>query len=198
VPIINLLYDKQRVNIIANGQTLEGYEIKNGVKQGDSLSCILFIMCMDPLIRNIERNRPEVQGVPIPKVLAYADDIRCTLDNNINNLQMIFNEYDRLSTASGLILNADKTEILDANEGIHKITYRGEEHCLQVVKSVKINRIIFNKEKSKMKEENFNNLMVKINNMFAGWRARGLSLLEKILIYKTFWALTGDLCVINH
>jgi hypothetical protein len=63
---------------------------------------------------------------------------------------------------------------------------------------VKINRIIFNKEKSKMKEENFNNLMVKINNMFAGWRARGLSLLEKILIYKTFWALTGDLCVINH
>jgi Reverse transcriptase (RNA-dependent DNA polymerase) len=40
VPIFNLLYDQQKVNININNRMLEGYQIKNGVKQGDSLSCI--------------------------------------------------------------------------------------------------------------------------------------------------------------
>jgi Reverse transcriptase (RNA-dependent DNA polymerase) len=83
VPVFNLLYDQQKVSIHVNGRKLDGYSIRNGVKQGDSLSCILFIMCMDPLIRNIEANpniiRPEIQGIPLPKVLAYADDITCMI-----------------------------------------------------------------------------------------------------------------------
>jgi hypothetical protein len=56
VSIFNILYNNQKVNIALNNNILEGYEIRNGVKQGDLLSCILFIMCMDPLIRNIEDN----------------------------------------------------------------------------------------------------------------------------------------------
>ncbi len=55
-PIFDLLYDNQKVDIAVNGDVIEGYQIKNGVKQGDSLSCILFILCMDPLIRNIDMN----------------------------------------------------------------------------------------------------------------------------------------------
>jgi hypothetical protein len=37
-----------------------------------------------------------------------------------------------------------------------------------------------------MREENFDHLTMKIENMLKGWRARHLSLLGKILIYKTF------------
>jgi len=190
VPIFDILYDSQKVNIAVNGNLLEGYEIKNGVKQGDSLSCVLFIMCMDPLIRNIEGNddidRLEINNIPIPKIVAYADDVSCIVDSNINNLQLIFNEYQQLSTASGLILNANKTEILCAHERIYKITYQGEEHLLQGRKSVKINGIIFDKNERRMQEDNFILLMDKISKMLAGWSARGLSLLGKILIYKTY------------
>jgi len=114
IPIFNLLYAQQRVYINVNGRMLDGYQIKNGVKQGDSLSCILFIMCMDPLIRNIEANTnitlSEIQDTPLPKVLAYADDITCVIENDINNVKGIFAEYERLTGASGLSLNADKTE----------------------------------------------------------------------------------------
>ncbi len=103
-----------------NGRKLDGYSIRNGVKQGDSLSCILFIMCMDPLIRNIEANpnitRPEIQGIPLPKVLAYVDDITCMIERGARNVKDIFHEYGRLTEASGLTLNENKTEILDSRE----------------------------------------------------------------------------------
>jgi len=141
-------------------------------------------------IRNIEANsdisRPEIENIAFPKALAYADDITCITENDASNLQGIFNEYSRLSRASGLVLNADKTEILDGNETTFKIRYGGEEHCLKGSRSVKINGIYFNKEPAAMREENLNNMLNKIENMLRGWRARHLSLLGKILIYKTF------------
>jgi len=190
VPIFNLLYEEQKVKINVNGRMLEGYEIKNGVKQGDSLSCILFIMCMDPLIRNIEMNndisRAEIRDTPLPKVVAYADDITCIVERDGNSMAGIFKEYGRLSRASGLSLNADKTEILDIYENQHRVRYEGQEHCLRGVKSVKINGVIFNKDIRLMKEENLAVLIAKIESMLRGWRARQLSLLGKILIYKTF------------
>jgi hypothetical protein len=190
VPVFNLLYEQQRVNIHVNGRKLDGYSIRNGVKQGDSLSCILFIMCMDPLIRNIEANpniiRSEIQGTPLPKVLAYADDITCIVDRDANNVKDIFYEYGRLTRASGLTLNADKTEILDMEEKHYKVKYDGKTHKLKGAKSVKINGIVFNKDIEVMKEENFTHLVSKIGSMLMGWRARQLSLLGKILIYKTF------------
>jgi exonuclease III len=190
IPVFNLLYEKQRVSIHVNGRKLDGYNIKNGVKQGDSLSCILFIMCMDPLIRNIEANpsisRPEIQAIPLPKVLAYADDITCIVERDTRNVKMIFNEYGRLTRASGLTLNADKTEILDIREQLHKVKYQGRVYRLRGAKSVKINGVVFDKDIDLMKLENFNHLVNKIEKMLNGWRARQLSLLGKILIYKTF------------
>jgi hypothetical protein len=145
---------------------------------------------MDPLIRNIEENndieRVEIKAIPCPKVVAYADDVTCIVDSHPDSVQTIFNEYERLSKASGLILNANKTEILSTNNQIHKIRYNGEEHLLLGKSRVKINGITFDKDEGRMKEVNFNTLMDKINSMLACWSARGLSLLGKILIYKTF------------
>ena len=43
-------------NIMFNIRLVTGFKILRGVKQGDALSCILFIMCMEPLLRNIEEN----------------------------------------------------------------------------------------------------------------------------------------------
>ena len=32
-------------------------KIERGVKQGDALSCAIFIICIDPLLRNLNNNR---------------------------------------------------------------------------------------------------------------------------------------------
>ena len=62
VPIFRILYKDLRSDIIINGEVVKGYKIKRGVKQGDALSCILFIMCMEPLLLNIESNA-EIESI---------------------------------------------------------------------------------------------------------------------------------------
>ncbi len=41
-------------------------KIARSVKQGDALSCALFILCIDPLIRKLEAN-PMIESIPIPR-----------------------------------------------------------------------------------------------------------------------------------
>ena len=56
------------------------------MKQGDFLSCIPFILCMDPLIRNIKLNsnidRIEVDGYLALKLVDYTDDVACLTINS--------------------------------------------------------------------------------------------------------------------
>jgi len=189
INIFDLLYNSQRVDIAINNDVISGYGIKNGVKQGDSLSCILFILCIDPLIRNIESNmhigRVEIGESPAPKILAYADDVTCITDSK-RGLREIFKEYERLSRASGLILNADKTEILDGNSLNYSFKYMHEKHRIKGKTEVKINGIIFHCNGNIMKTKNYERLLDKINSALQLWKTRRLSLLGKILIYKTY------------
>ncbi len=153
IPIFDLLYKEQRVDIALNGDVIEGYMIKNGVKQGDSLSCILFILSIDPLIWNIENNnnigRLYINDVAAPKILAYADDVTCLTDTS-SSLKNIFKEYERLSKASKLVLNADKTEILYSRPKRFKFKYLGEIHQVASSTEVKINGLIFDSNSLEM------------------------------------------------
>ncbi len=65
--------------MIMNGEVINNHSITNGVKQGDALTCTLFILAMEPLIRNIENNM-RIKSIDSallqykwPKVLGYAD-----------------------------------------------------------------------------------------------------------------------------
>jgi len=189
IPIFNILYRDQKVDIALNGDIINGYQIKNGVKQGDSLSCILFILCIDPLIRNIENNehigRIETPNYTSPKILAYADDVTCLIDTK-RSLRQVFKEYERLSKASGLVLNADKTEILDRDMSTYSFKYMDDVYRIKGKSEAKINGIVFHCNEQLMQERNYQMLLEKINSALTAWATRRLSLLGKILIYKTF------------
>jgi len=56
IPTFKLLYKDLHNDIIINGKIGKGYKIGNGVKQGDALSCSLFLLAIEPVIRNINAN----------------------------------------------------------------------------------------------------------------------------------------------
>ena len=200
VPIFKMLYSELRSDIIVNGVVVPGYNIKRGVKQGDALSCVLFIMCMEPLIRNIEKNaaiEPLISkelNSNLPKTYAYADDVNCVTKNNLACVQEIFKEYERLSKLSGLVLNADKTEILklkSANlpnllEPPFRINYLGEHYQLRDSPKVKVNGIQLCQKEDDMRNANVEAVALKIDNILKKWSRRNLSVLGKVLILKTF------------
>jgi hypothetical protein len=76
-----VLYKDITARILVNGFTSGSIPILRGVKQGDTLSCAIFIICIDPLLRNIDNNK-KIRRIQIRdgpgirfKAAAYADDV---------------------------------------------------------------------------------------------------------------------------
>jgi hypothetical protein len=119
IKVFTTLYTDLKARVLVNGWQSEMFEILKGVKQGDALSCILFIICIDPLIRNIIKN-PEIKSVIAKKNLGsmdtkafgYADDVSALIKDDNKSVQELFSEYGKLTRLSNLTLNADKTEIV--------------------------------------------------------------------------------------
>ena len=196
VPIFRVLYSDLATDIIINGQVVKGYNIKRGVKQGDALSCILFIMCMEPLIRNLEAN-PNIAPIfsnklnkTLPKTYAYADDVNVTIKDSEASVREVFKEYERLSRNSGLELNADKTEMMllgqDFNERQVKIKYLGKSYKIKAESKIKINGILFQTDLRRMADDNVDLVIKRIDRHCKAWSRRSLSTLGKVLIMKTF------------
>ena len=194
VPIFKTLYSELSTDIIINGKVVKGFRILRGVKQGDALSCIIFIICMEPLLRNIEVNE-SIEAINtdalghLPKVYAYADDVNCTIKDSRECLEGVFLEYERLSRRSGLVLNADKTEIMRLGtnqECSYNATYLNKLYTVQTKASIKINGIVFQRDYVEMVNTNVRNALDRMDSHFKAWSRRSLSTLGRILIVKTF------------
>jgi hypothetical protein len=201
IPIFKLLYSKLQNDLLIDGGVAGSHNVTNGVKQGDALSCTLFILAMEPLIKNIEKNDKIkcIESLALqykwPKVVGYADDITCITTNEVECKQAIFDEYERFTKMSGLRLNADKTEILNFkgifNGNINllaptNVRYLGNSFIIVPVKEIKINGILICKNPRDMKLLNCKTLIEKLDKHFTQWSKRGLSLLGKVQIFKTF------------
>ena len=197
IPIFEILYKDLRSDILLNGKAALGYRILKGVKQGDALSCILFIMCMEPLIRNIKENNvienvvARGLNLTIPKVYSYADDVSIITKKSEDAIKQIFKEYELFSASSGLHLNANKTELLcfnrDKNNDFDiEVEYRGERHRIAASDRIKINGIWFLQDREEREDVNVQKRIEATEKILMSWSTRHLSLLGRILIMKTY------------
>ena len=188
INLFNLMYKDQMVDIILNNDKAGSYSIRNGVKQGDALSCILFIMCMEPLIKNI-LNDESIKPITseIPKVVAYADDISCLVMPEKESLNGVFKQYERLTEVSGLKLNADKTEIIaKGGTSVFEVRYLDQTYKLYPKESIKINGLIMGYDIESCRVRNIDKVYNAMESQLKQWSNRGLTLIGKIQIYKTF------------
>ena len=153
---------------------------------------------MEPLIRNLDENRSieritsqALGTLTIPKSYGYADDVRVVAKRSTEGVQAIFSEYEIFSKASGLILNANKTEILCFNKPrrrdfIFNVLYQGENFRLNAQEQVKINGIILLQDEGMREDTNVKKVYDSMERQLKAWSTRSLTLLGKILIIKTF------------
>lgn len=144
---------------------------------------------MDLLIRKLNCNQ-KISGFALGKVniitIGYADDI--VVISSKDSLQNVFSEYTKFSNASGLYLNADKTELISLNQqdNTFRVAYDGFDFEIPTKSSVVITGMLasFNSNNS----YNYN-VIRRINMMkelCRKWSNRYITLNSRMMIYKTF------------
>ena len=201
IETVKLLYKDIKANIMVNGYKSVMIKIARSVKQGDALSCALFILCIDPLMRKMEANQ-EIESIPIPrsnysnikvsgKVAGFADDIGLAVKNNQSTINAIFRDYALFSKLSGIELNIDKTEILklnviSTNIAFTPVNLRVEDKVIGTSESIKICGVVFSNNRNVAYQTNVLDKIVKLEKQIIRWLPRYLSLEGKITIVKTF------------
>ncbi len=142
--LFTVLYNEIHSRVTVNGYFTEPIMIKRSVKQGDALSCVLFILCMETVIKAIQDNsniKPiMIKGLRIPKVVAYADDIAVLVADS-DSIRECIETYNSFSRSSGLYLNVDKTEVLamySTNSTISLPSHNGTSHDVECVNKLTI------------------------------------------------------------
>jgi hypothetical protein len=201
IETVKLLYKDLKANILVNGFKSVIINIERSVKQGDALSCALFILCIDPLIRKLENNE-NIECIPIPrsvysnikikeKVGAFADDVGLAVKNNLTTINAIFNDYSLFSRLSGIELNLSKTEILKLNldtQDRHFVpsVFQAGGVVVKSTESIKICGITFSNNVNVEYEKNIIEKINSLEKQIVRWLPRCLSVEGKITIVKTF------------
>ena len=113
---IQILYDNPCSQVIVNPELSEEFTLTRSVRQGCSMSPLLYTLILEPLLENIRQDK-EIEGIKIPgggeqKSKAFADDtiMLTTKDSSITKIIKKFEEYGE---ASGNKINIAKTSIMN-------------------------------------------------------------------------------------
>lgn len=113
---VKILYNNSYSKVIINQMLTDKFKIERSVRQGCSLSPLLYILVLEPLLENIRKDS-NIGGLKLPggiilKVKAYADDTIFFTQKD-NDIIEIIKKFDSFGKLSGAKINKDKTEIFN-------------------------------------------------------------------------------------
>ncbi|WVZ94829.1 LOW QUALITY PROTEIN: hypothetical protein U9M48_040673 [Paspalum notatum var. saurae] len=114
---ISILFGTANSKPLVNGAQGGSFDHKRGVRQGDPLSPMLFILAIDPLQRILDLATQQGILTPLPLATAkmrtslYADDAAIFVNPTRDQLQSVKHILHVFGTATGLIINFEKSSI---------------------------------------------------------------------------------------
>ena len=123
IQFVRLMYINSEVQLNVNGILLEPIRPSRGVKQGDPLSPLLFILAMEPLCCAIGQRVNlglQLPGLPVATGMYFADDATL-LSDSLANAEKQLDIVQQYCAASGAKLNINKTTCfaLNRNQTLH-------------------------------------------------------------------------------
>lgn len=179
---VSTLYYDAFMQIIINDQLSPKICLKRGVRQGDPLSPLLYVLCLEVLASLIHVS-PEIEGFLLPGANGlqawarlYADDIFAVL-KSLRSLEALFYLVDLYEKGAGAKLNMSKTEAMWL--GSWRSCY-DKPLDLTWVKKIKILGVFLGT--MSVDQDNWLPRINKLEMALNLWRSRSLSLLGKALI----------------
>ena len=114
---ISTLYEDSLMRFIINDCLSSRIGLQRGVRQGDPLSPLLYVLCVEVLASLIRRS-PEIEGFLLPgaaglqaRARLYADDVFTVL-KNLKPLETLLSLIELYEKGTGAKLNKSKTEAM--------------------------------------------------------------------------------------
>ena len=179
---IAALYKGAYMQVLVNEFLSDPIYLERGVRQGDALSPMLYVLCVEVLACKI-RATSGIEGFLLPgaggsqfKVSQYADDTTAFVKNE-TSLFMLFNVINDFENGSGAKLNRTKTEA----QWLGAWKDRPDTPLgLSWVKKMKILGIVFGMVN--VDQDNWEPRVSKLEKCVSRWQSRSLSLIGKVLI----------------
>ena len=184
---IRIMYKNMKSAVTTNGYVSSYFPVTRGIRQGDCLSALLYIIQAEPLAEYI-RKSDTVRGIEIKDHNGIGHELKCAdyVDDSMkfmfekNDAQECLKIVDDFGKASGSSLNRDKTVGLsnDASNtrqnqySIH--ISNGPEKCL----GIQVGKIRKN-------DQFWENIITRIEKKLNLWKLRNLSLIGKVHIVKS-------------
>ena len=183
---IKILYKNMKSAVFTNGYVSEYFSISRGIRQGDSLSALLYIIQAEPLASFIRQSN-EIKGVELidhdssmkneVKICQYVDD-SSTILHNSNNISACYDIIDDFGKASGSKLNKIKTVCISKKRDTtvnHDLNIsNGNEILLGVPVGTNDDYTLY-----------WANKIAKMKNSLQQWEHYNLSLIGKIYLIKS-------------
>ena len=189
---IRTFYTNLSSCVLNNGFATNFFCVSRGVRQGDPLSPLLFILSLEILACFIRQDR-NIHGLVINneeiKLTLFADDVTCFLRDRLSYLHL-FVILKFFSRFSGLRVNDDKTELF----AIGPQNLVPEEFYHKTCTSIKILGIYFDYHKTMRRNSNFNSILKSIKKLLICGEVSHCSAEFKLLKL----LLSPNLCIRPH
>ena len=179
---LTTLYDDAFMQIIINDRLSSKVCLQRGVRQGDPLSPLLYVICVEVLASLIRRS-PEIEGFLLPganglqaRARLYADDVFAVL-KSLKSLEALLSLIELYEKGTGAKLNKSKTEAMWLGAWRLRVD---EPLGLSWVKKMKVLGVFFGT--IPVEQDNWMPKINKLEKALNLWRSRSLSLLGKALI----------------
>lgn len=181
IDILKVMYRRPKAVVKVNGALSESFDLHRGVRQGDCLSPLIFVLCVEPFAESIRQNT-NITGISVGgseyKLGLYADDVMVTMTNVEKSLDNLMEEIQRYSEYSGYKLNIQKTEAMMIGEIDHniknKFEFKWDCDFLRYL------GVYLPKDMGKLLEINYGKLTTQIKMEFNRWKILNLSIFQKI------------------
>jgi hypothetical protein len=112
INMIRLTLQETQSMVRVNNKISEKFEIREGVRQGDPLSSVLFSIVLEKAIRDANINRTGLIYHKKHQCLAFADDL-VILTRSQNELRNVVKRLEAKAATMGLYINEEKTKYME-------------------------------------------------------------------------------------
>ena len=188
IKYVKIILNRQESCIMNNGHSTGYFALSSGTRQGDPISAYLFILVMEVLFIQIRSNK-NIRGLKIfdyeIKLTSFADDVTCFL-RDFTSIEHLLSLLRYSHQFTSLKINYEKSEIcgIGSKKGVSRAFSDFSSVDIEN-DTVKILGFHHSYNKQLADERNFSNMVTDIHNVLNLWTMRGISLIGKILIFKT-------------